>query len=310
MPALKLQSLKRHTGREPVAPAPQQKVMVLPRPVRRVVRFMSSLAGGRVHIPEHVGTVSAIAFLASVGIYGMVLGGHADAVAQATTTAAGFAIEDVKVSGNVQTSEIEILQVLGLDGATSLMALNAEAAKSNLEKLPWVEKAEVRKIYPKTVDVRLVERQAYAIWQHGSDLSLIEKSGSVIAPLKDGKFVNLPLLVGRDAEVAAREFDADFAAWPDVKARVRAYVRVGGRRWDLYLNNGVIVKLPQDGIDQALAELSDMERSQQLLEREIASVDFRLADRTTIELTPDAAKRRDAAVAVRMKELKKAERQI
>ncbi len=74
--------------------------MVLPRPLRRVVRFLVSLGSGRIHIPAHTGTVSALAFFAATGLYGMSLGGHTEVVAQATTTAAGFAIEDVKVSGN------------------------------------------------------------------------------------------------------------------------------------------------------------------------------------------------------------------
>ena len=138
--------------------------LVLPRPLRRVVRFLVSLGSGRIHIPAHVGTASALAFFAATGLYGMSLGGHTEAVAQATTTAAGFAIDDVKVSGNSETSEIEILQLIGLDGTTSLVALDVDAARRKIAHLPWVENVEVRKIYPKTIEVKLKERQAYAIW--------------------------------------------------------------------------------------------------------------------------------------------------
>ena len=81
--------------------------------------------------------------------------------------------------------------------------------------------------------MKLTERKAYAIWQHGSELSLIEKNGSVIAPLRDNKFASLPLFVGRDAETAAASIDDDFANWPDVRSHVKAFVRVAGRRWDL-----------------------------------------------------------------------------
>lgn len=93
--------------------------MVLPRPLRRVVRFGVSLATGRIHIPAHTGTIAAVAFYAATGLYGMSLGGHTNIVTQATTSAAGFAVEDVKVSGNLQTSEIDVFQLLGLDGSTS-----------------------------------------------------------------------------------------------------------------------------------------------------------------------------------------------
>jgi len=278
---------------------------VLPRPLRRVFRFCVSLATGRIHIPAHTGTVSAAGFFAAVGLYGMSLGGHGQVVAQATTAAVGFAIEDVRVSGNDQTSEIDILQLLGLDGTTSLVALDIDSARRKLSALPWVQYAEVRKIYPRTIEVMLKERQAFGIWQHGSELSLIEKNGSVIAPLRDNKFASLPLFVGRDAETAAASFDGAMSGWPELKNRVKAYVRIAGRRWDLHLDNGIVLKLPEDNVAKALTVLAKLEKDQGLLERDVAAVDLRLEDRTTIQLTPGAIDRRKDALDARTKALKK-----
>jgi cell division protein FtsQ len=283
-----------------------EDLFVLPRPLRRVVRFLVSLGSGRINIPAHTGTVSAVAFLAATGLYGMSLGGHTQSVAQITTTAAGFAIEDVKVSGNAQTSEIEILQLIGLDGTTSLVALDVDAARQKIASLPWVENVEVRKVYPRTIEVKLTEKAAYGIWQHGSELSLIEKNGTVIAPLRDNKFASLPLFVGRDAETAAASIEGEFGDWPDIRSHVKAFVRIAGRRWDLYLDSGVVIKLPEDDVQRALALLTTMDKKDELLQRDIAAVDFRLEDRTAIELTPEAALRRQAAVDARTKALVKA----
>jgi len=304
--ALTVKNMRRSRHRVQLEIDDVEDAFVLPRPMRRVVRFLVSLGSGRVNIPAHTGTVSALALFAATGFYGMSIGGHTQDVAQATTSAAGFAIEDVKVSGNDQTSEIEILQLLGLDGTTSLVALDADAARQKIANLPWVENVEVRKVYPKAIEVKLTERKAYAIWQHGSELSLIQKDGSVIAPLRDNKFAQLPLFVGRDAETAAASIDEEFANWPDVRSHVKAFVRVAGRRWDLYLDNGVIIKLPEDNIDGALARLTKLEKDQSLLQRDIAAVDLRLDDRMAIELTPDAVVRRQTALDARTKALKKA----
>ncbi|WP_112411688.1 cell division protein FtsQ/DivIB [Rhizobiales bacterium] len=304
--ALTVKNMRRSRHRVPLAIDEVEDAFVLPRPLRRAVRFLVSLGSGRINIPAHTGTVSTLVLLAATGLYGMSVGGHTQVVAEATTSAAGFAIEDVKVSGNDETSEIEILQLLGLDGTTSLVALNADAARLKIANLPWVQDVEVRKVYPKAVEVKLKERKAYAIWQHGSELSLIEKDGSVIAPLRDNKFAKLPLFVGRDAETAAASIDDQFAKWPEIRSHVKAFVRVAGRRWDLYLDNGVIIKLPEDNIDGALARLTKLDKDQNLLQRDIAAVDLRIDDRTAIELTPDAAVRRQAAVDARNKALKKA----
>ncbi len=279
---------------------------VLPKPLRRGMRFAISLATGRIHIPAHVGTFSTFAFIGVVGLYGMSLGGHAQDVAQATTAAVGFAIEDVRVSGNNETSEIDILQLLGLDGTTSLVALDVDAARRKLSELPWVRYAEVRKIYPRTIEVMLKEREAFGVWQHGSELSLIERNGSIIAPLRDSKFASLPLFVGRGAEAAAATFVDDMAQWPEIRARVKAYVRVASRRWDLHLDTGVVLKLPETNVGKALTVLARLEKEQGILERDVAAVDLRLEDRTTVELTTAAAARRGEALEARTKALKKA----
>src|SRR5690606_38623989 len=107
-------------------------------------------------------------------------------------------------------------------------------------------------------------------------------------------------------ETAAADFSAEFDSWPDIKARVKAYVRVAGRRWDLRLDNGIVVKLPERNVPRAMDMLATMEAEHALLERDIAAVDLRLEDRTTIQLTEGALARRNAAVEKRAKELKKA----
>ncbi|WP_320200469.1 cell division protein FtsQ/DivIB [Agrobacterium sp. rho-13.3] len=294
--------------REQFASVTADERMVLPRPLRKGFRFGVSLATGRIHIPAHTGTLATIAFFSAIGLYGMSLGGHTNLVTQATTSAAGFAIEDVKVSGNIQTSEIDVFQLLGLDGATSLIALDINAARKKLTELPWVEDVDIRKVYPKTIEVRLKERQAFGIWQHGSELSVIEKSGSVIAPLRDNKYAGLPLFVGRDAETGAAGFVDELADWPEIRSRVRAYVRIAGRRWDLHLENGIVVKLPEENVPKALQLLSRMDMEDKVLSRDVAAVDLRLSDRTVVQLTEGAAERRQKAVEARSKAIKLAEK--
>lgn len=297
------------SGIHPAALA-SSEAKVLPRPLRRVVRFVVSLCSGRIALPRHLGKVSLGAFYGAVCLHGIVVGGHGPVVVQTVTASAGFAVEDVRVSGNQHTSEIDILQLLGLDGSTSLLGLDIATARKALSELPWVEVAEVRKVYPSTVEVVLRERQAYGIWQHGTDLSLIERSGSVITPLRDNKFASLPLFVGRDAEVAAAAIDEEFSKWPAIASRVKAFVRVGGRRWDVHLDNGVVVRLPEEGVTDALALLSRFDEQQQVLSRDIAVVDLRLPDRVAVRLTPGAQERRVAAVEERRKALKKLEQKI
>ncbi|MBZ9965282.1 cell division protein FtsQ/DivIB [Mesorhizobium sp. BR1-1-2] len=278
---------------------------VLPRVLRRPVRILARLGEGEFQAPRFSAALMSAVLIFSSGAYGAYLGGHADGIVQSITARTGFAVDQVKVVGNRQTSEIDILDRLELDGWTSLIGFDAEAARERIATLPWIEVAAVRKVYPHTLEVRVEERQAFALWQQGSALSVIEKDGAVIAPFSGGKQVLLPLLIGAGAPAKAPEFLAKIEKYPDLATRIRGYVRVGDRRWDLKLDNGITVKLPEDGEDQALAELVGMDHDKGLLSRDIAAVDMRLSDRLVVQLTPEAATQREAALNEKPKALKR-----
>ncbi|WP_292127181.1 cell division protein FtsQ/DivIB, partial [Mesorhizobium sp.] len=269
---------------------------VLPRQLRRPVRLLARLCDGEYEAPRFSAAILSAALLASAGAYGAYLGGYADSIVQGVTARTGFAVDQIKVVGNRQTSEIDILDRLGLDGWTSLIGFDAEAARERIATLPWVEVAAVRKIYPHTLEVRVEEREPFALWQQGNSLSVIERSGEVIAPFSGGKQALLPLIIGTGAPAKAPDFLERIKRYPELAARVKGYIRVGERRWDLKLENGITVKLPEDGEDQAIAELVKLDHDNGLLTRDIAAVDMRLSDRLVVELSPEAATQREAAL--------------
>lgn len=276
---------------------------VLPRFLRKPFRFVVRLFEGGVAIPRYVGTVAMLGFFSATGLYGMVVGGHTQDAVKTMASTFGLAIEDVRVVGNHETSDIDILGQLGLDGETSLVGLSAESARSSISQLPWVESAEVRKIYPNTLQIALNERQAFAIWQNGSELSLIDANGDTIVPFRAGRYDALPLVVGNGAEKRVKDFVAEVSNYPTVAGKVRAYIRVADRRWDLLLDNGVRVMLPENEPVAALALLDKIERKDHLFSRDILAVDLRLEDRVTVQLTESGMKQRQEFLAERKKEL-------
>lgn len=299
--------MSRLIGERSVAPAATGKPsdgIVLPRFLRRPVRFLGRMAGGEFEAPRYSTSILIAGFLAASGLYGAYLGGHFPVVVQAVTSRLGFAVDEVKVSGHHETSEIDILERLGLDGWTSTIGFDAEAARERLAQLPWVEVAAVRKIYPDTLEVHIQERKSFAIWQHGSELSVVERSGHVIAPYAGGRQATLPLIIGLGAAEAAPVFIDSVRSHPELAARVRGYIRVAERRWDMRLENGVTVKLPEFGEETALDRLAAMDRESGVLSRDIAAIDMRLADRLVVQLTPEAATLREAAVKEMLKKSK------
>ena len=278
---------------------------VLPRWLRKPVRSLGRFAGGDVKPPRFAASMATVALFSLSGLYGAYVGGDLPAYARAVTARTGFAIDEVRVSGNRETSEIDILQELDLDGWTSLVGFDAEDARQRITQLPWIKVASVRKIYPDAIEVKVEEREPFAIWQRGTDLTVIEQSGAPITAFRGGRLAALPLVIGGGAPQAAADFVDKIKRYPELAAQVKAYIRIAERRWDVRLANGITVKLPETGDDLAIAELVKMDRENALLSRDITTVDLRLDDRLVVRLTPDAATRREAALKDQAKAAKK-----
>ena len=251
--------------------------------------------------PRFANAILNSAVLLAAVTYGTYAGGHTETVVQNITARTGFAVDQVKIIGNRETSEIDVLERLELDGWTSLIGMNADDARDRIAALPWVSNVSVRKSYPDAIEVKLEERKPFAIWQHNKELTVIEPSGKVIAPLRAGRLASLPVVVGPGAELDAGAFVQKVEAFPDLAKRAKVYMRIAERRWDIRFDNGVVVKLPEFGQEAALASLEQMDRDSALLSKDIAIVDMRLADRVVVRLTPEALERREAELKAKPK---------
>ena len=269
---------------------------MLPRSLRRPVRFLRRLVAGEVEMPRHGFAIMTGAYLSAVTLYGAALGGHLPGVVQTLASGTGFAISEIAISGNTETSEIDVMGALELDGWTALPGFSPAAARQRIASLPWVEGATVRKIYPSTLQVRLDERHPFALWQDGETVKVIERDGKVIAPYTNGRFAALPLVVGEGAEKRADMFVSGMARFPEIANRVKGYVRVGDRRWDLSLDNGVTIKLPEKGELAAVQMLAGIQSRTGVLDRDIVALDLRIPGQMTVRLSEGAAKDRAEAM--------------
>jgi len=235
--------------------------------------------------------------------FGIVRGGHAPAVIDwfedvrdMAANAAGFNISGVALSGQKHLTREEIFAIAGITGRTSLLFLDVADARARLKANPWIADATVQKLYPDRLQITIVERQAFALWQKSGRVGIIADDGTVLEPYISQRFTALPLFVGEGAGVRARAFLALLDRYPDVRENLRASVLVAERRWNLRLKNGVDVRLPEFGVERALAQLVALDRDKKLLSRDVTLVDLRLPDRVTVRLSDAAAQARDEAL--------------
>ena len=209
---------------------------------------------------------------------------------------AGLSVEDVLVEGRKRSNAAAILSKLDVERGTPILSFSPEQAKADLEELPWVKRAIVERRLPDVIYVSLEEREPLALWQAEGVLHVIDQSGEVITSAKASKFSKLPLIVGPDAPDHAREVLALIESEPELGNRVKAAVRVSGRRWNIRLNNGVDVQLPEEDANDAWSFFARIERDEGVLERDVIVVDLRLRDRLIVRTSGGSEKNKTKKV--------------
>jgi cell division protein FtsQ len=250
--------------------------------------------------PRRSGIAATVLILLGSLSLGLVKGGHVEEFTTALSdtrnaiaNSAGFRITSVAINGRKQLSQDEVLATGGVNGRSSLLFLDASTVRARLKANPWIADATVLKFYPGQLQIDIIERSAFALWQRDGRISVISDDGAVLEPYLSRRFVSLPLVVGRGAETRARDFLALLARYPQVNSVTKAAIFVGERRWNLRLKDGLDIRLPENDVGNALAELSRLDKEDKLFSRDIVAVDMRLPDRLTVQLSDDAAKARE-----------------
>jgi cell division protein FtsQ len=197
---------------------------------------------------------------------------------------AGLAVGRITIAGQARTDAADIYAAAAITQGESMVAVDPRAVRTRLMQLPWVHDAAVKRVYPDTIAITVIEKLPFTLWKHDGHTAVLERSGAPITTADPAEFTRLPILVGEGApETAAPLLDA-IGATRAVAARLKGLERVSNRRWNLILDGPVEVKLPEEGWEQQLQILEKMIVEQGVLERDIQIIDLRFADRYIFQL--------------------------
>jgi cell division protein FtsQ len=217
-------------------------------------------------------------------VSGLLVGGYVGRAAASVnraidgvTAGAGFGISAVNLAGNNRTPPASILAALGFEPGQSIFGADIRSARLRLMQLEWVAEADVSRRYPDSISVTIVEKIPYALWQADDGLHVIERNGRPITLARAEDYTHLPLFVG-DQPMGASDLVDAVATHRAISARVKAMQRVSARRWNLVLDDGVVVKLPEDGWRNQLDVLEHLIVDKSVLERDISEIDLRSPD--------------------------------
>ena len=264
-------------------------------------RNSSFMEFGQTTAARFAARASAVLFLGMTILHSVIMGGYLDydgspwaKMPGKLSSLIGFAADDIRIKGLVHQDAAMVLNALDITPGGSLVGFDAANAKALLENLDWVSTAQVQRLFPNQLEISVVERMPFAVWQRAGSYYVIDRSGSAMSNVTPGKLPALPLVTGEGAQFAVADLVNQLEVSPDLSLKMNGAARVGQRRWNLYLDNGITILLPEKNVAGALTRLAAMESSQHLLSKGIRSVDLRFPGRVIVgiaEITETAAEK-------------------
>jgi cell division protein FtsQ len=100
--------------------------------------------------------------------------------------------------------QARILEVFAADRGRSVLRVPLDARRQQLEAIPWVEQASVRRALPNRVQVEILERTPIAFLRQASELSLVDVHGVILERPTKGAF-HFPVVAGISREMAQED---------------------------------------------------------------------------------------------------------
>ena len=143
-----------------------------------------------------------------------------------------------------------------------------------------------KKVLPSTLKINVTENDPYAIYFQEGKSFLIDLDGSIITEINLNKYEDDLLFVrGENSPELLEQLIRDISiAFPNLTQTLEEVEFIEKRRWNLKLNNKLLVKLPDEKIQQSLKNLKQLFEEQEVMESNIIEIDLRIQGRAALKV--------------------------
>lgn len=124
----------------------------------------------------------------------------------------------------------------------NILFLDKEEIKKVLGKYDFISNVKIKKIFPKTVKIIIVEEQPIGILHYDRKKFYISSNGKKIKYKEIYKYKNLPLVFGNQNNFYLFYKELQEINFPISKVKEFYFFEIN--RWDVVMNNNKILKLP------------------------------------------------------------------
>ena len=170
-------------------------------------------------------------------------------------------VRKVEIQGNSLLSVDEILRICDVKEGSKLYQYSAQAIRDKLLARHEINDANIQINYSGIIKILINEKKPLGIWWNDDIPYLIDENGDEILKIKNlEEYHNLVIIFGANVNKKLKDF-LDIIRKYSLYQNVISMHYVGNRRWDVYLHNNVIVKLPEQNVTVALVKAEKVLKS-------------------------------------------------
>ncbi len=193
-------------------------------------------------------------------------------------------ISKIRVQGVlVHLDENMLRQAVAEKADEGFFGVDIDAVKQRVEQLPWVAQASVRRIWPDTLGIEVVEQKALARWAGGG---LVNEAGRIFRPVVSSYPSQLPLFSGAEdmLETMKKQYRQDSALLASIGLGIRELQINSRRTLTLHLNDSTELVLGRKQTQLRLQRfIAVYKKLLGVHKAEIARVDLRYSNGLSVQ---------------------------
>ena len=200
-----------------------------------------------------------------------------------------FQVRMMTVEGASPVVDKALRAMLPVDLPASSFDIDLPALRLQVMQLDAIDSIDLRIKPGGILSAVVTEREPALLWRHARGIEILDRGGHRVASVTSREVrPDLPLIAGDGADLMTAEALQLIDAAGPILPRLRGLVRRGLRRWDVVLDHGQRIMLPEEGAVIALEAAIALDRAQDMLGRDVSVVDLRDPTRPVLRLGIDA----------------------
>ena len=196
-----------------------------------------------------------------------------------------FEIKHIKVIDSQKSKENDIREKIN-NLSDNLLFLDKQILQNEIEEVPWVKRANIKKIFPNKIQVQVIENDPYAIFLNEGVPFLIDLDGTIITQISDQSIdTDMIQILGEKAnenlESIIKSINIHF---PELINDIKSLEYIELRRWNMKLKRDLKIKFPDEKIDQSIINLKRLFVEQNVSESNIIEIDLRIHGRASVKV--------------------------